>query len=317
MRQAVIAILFLILVSIQPVRSQSDEDAPIKVSTILANVPVIVSDRTGKHVAGIKPEDFKITSAGNPKEIVYFSDSEMPLNVAIILDITGSVSAVLEGIKIAAKAYVNQLGPDDKCMVVTFGDKVKIREPFTSDKKRLTKEIKSIIGITGGIGLMNEAVLRVVKDEFAGIKGRKAIILLTDAGEINRGSTAPMLDELIEGDTVVYTIFYPTMHPWFPSGSASLADLIKLTPVGTLADIAAYTGGKLLVADGTDFTPQFQTIMDELKKMYIVGFYPEQSADGSPNKITMNLVRPDLVLRTKKVIRPRVNLGDSIPKKKP
>ena len=316
MRRIALLIIFLILVWTEPARSQSDEEAPIKVSTILANVPVIVSDRTGKHVAGIKPEDFKITSAGNPKEIVYFSDSEMPLSVAIVLDITGSVHAVLDGIKKAANEYVNQLGPDDKCMVVTFGNKVKVTEPFTSDKKRLAKEIKSIIGISGGIGLMNEAVLRVVQQEFAGIKGRKAIILLTDAGEINRGSTGRMLDELIEGDTVVYSIYYPTPHPWFLKGNASMADLIKETPVGTLADIAAYTGGKLLVADGNDFSPQFQTIMDELKKMYVVGFYPEESADGSPNRITMDMVRPELVIRTKKIIRPRTNLGDSIPRKK-
>jgi hypothetical protein len=56
--------------------------------------------------------------------------------------------------------------------------------------------------------------------------------------------------------------------------------------------------------------------MDELKRMYVVGFYPEESADGSPNRITMDLVRPDLVIRTKKIIRPRTNLGDSIPRKK-
>src|SRR5688572_30252467 len=137
MSRAIIAILFLILVSTDSARSQATEDDPIKVSTILANVPVIVSDRTGKHVAGIKPEDFKITSAGNPKEIVYFSDSEMPLSVALVMDITGSVTAVLDGIKKAATEYVNQLGPDDKCMIVTFGENVKVREPFTSDKKRL------------------------------------------------------------------------------------------------------------------------------------------------------------------------------------
>ena len=307
-------IVFLALASL--VNAQAEEDTPIKVSTILANVPVIVSDRTGRHVPGLKREDFKITSAGNPKEIVYFSDSEMPLSVAIVLDITGSVTAVLDGIKKGAKEYVTQLGPDDQCMLVTFGEKVKVRQAFTSDKKRLASEIKSIMGISGGTALMDEAVLRVIQQEFAGIKGRKAIILLTDAGEINPTLTPRMLDELIEGDTVVYPIFYPTMQPWFRSGQSSLADLVLKTPVGRLADMAAYTGGKLLVADGKDFTPQFQTIMDELKKMYVVGFYPEESADGSPNKISMDLIRPDLVLRTKKVIRPRVNLGDSIPKKK-
>jgi len=315
MRKASILTAILILVLPAVAISQSEEDTPIKVSTLLANVPVIVSDKTGKHVPGLTAKDFKITSGGNPKEIVYFSDAEMPLNVAIVLDETGSVTSVLGSIKKAAKDYVNQLGPNDQCMIVTFGYKVTVREPLTSDKKRLASRIGEIAGITGGIGIMNDAVLQVVQKEFAGVKGRKAIILLTDAGEIYKGTTPKMLDELIEGDTVVYPIYYPVPHPWFKNG-AKLADLIRNTPVGTLNDVASYTGGRLLIADRHDFGPQFQTIMEELKKMYVLGFYPEESSDGTPNRINMDLVRPDLVLRTKKQIRPRTNLGDSIPKKR-
>jgi len=316
MRPIALLTILVVLLSAQLAMPQSDDETPIKVNTLLAHVPVIVSDKTGKHVPGLTPKDFKITSGGNPKEIVYFSDAEMPLNVAIVLDETGSVTSVLSSIRRAAKDYVDQLGPNDNCMVVTFGDKVNVRQPLTSDKKRLAGKIRGIMGISGGIGLMNEAVLQVVQKEFANVKGRKAIILLTDAGEINKGSTPKMLDELIEGDTVIYPIYYPTMHPWFRGGGAMLSDLIRETPVGTLNDVATFTGGRLLVADGKDFGPQFQIIMDELKKMYVLGFYPEESSDGTPNRITMDTVRQDLVLRTKKHIRPRTNLGDSIPTKK-
>lgn len=318
MRSITFLVGVLMLISVRAVWAQSDDDTPIKVSTLLANVPVIVSDRTGKHVPNLTAKDFRITSGGSPKEIVYFSDAEMPLNVAIILDETGSVSAVLNGIRKAANEYVHQLGANDTCMLVTFGDVVKIRQPFTSDKNLLLKKIRGITGISGGIGLMDKAMLDVLKEEFASVKGRKAIILLTDAGEIDPKLTSKMFDELIEGDTVVYPIYYPTPAPWFGNGvkkEVTLEFLINSTPVRVLNEMASYTGGKLLVADGKDFTPQFRTIMDELKKMYVVGFYPEESGDGRPNRISMDLVRPDLVLRTKKVIRPRVNLGDSIPKK--
>ena len=285
---------------------QTEDDTPIKVRTLLANVPIIVSDRGGKHIPGLKVEDFKVTSAGQPTEIVYFSDAEMPLNVAIVLDITGSVSGVIADIKKAANAFVDRLGPEDQAMLVTFGDKVVVKQPLTPVKNKIKKEISSLKNIPGGIGLMNEALLQVLVKELAVVKGRKAIILLTDAGEINKFTTPRMLDEVIEGDTVIYPIFYPTVNPWFPrSKSVTLDEYIKKSPVGTLNNLAVHTGGRLLVAQGNDFGTQFQTITDELKKMYVIGFYPEQPTDGSPGQIKIETIRTDLVLRTRRTIRPK------------
>ena len=293
--------------------AQSEEETPIKVNTLLANIPVIVSDKQGRHVAGLKAEDFKVTSGGAENEIVYFSDAQMPLSVAIVLDETGSVSAVLGGIKKAAKQFIDQLGPEDQCMVVTFGEVVRIRQPFSSDKEKAKNSIGRIAGISGGIGLMNQAMLNVLLEQFAGVKGRKAIIILSDAGEIATHLNRPMLDELIEGDTVVYPIYYHTTTFGMKLKNPTLGDLIKQTPVGILDDMARFSGGRLLVANGDDFVPQFQAITDELKKMYVVGFYPQES-EGKPKNIDLKLVRTDLVLRTKAAIRPKTQLKPGVPK---
>ena len=305
-------ILLLCLSGPAAAAAQTDDETPIKVNTLLANIPVIVSDKQGRHVAGLRPEDFTVTSGGVPNEIVYFSDARMPLSVAIVLDETGSVRGVLAGIKKAAKQFIDGLGPEDQCMVVTFGEKVRIRQPLTSDKEKAKSSISGIGGISGGIGLMNRAMMDVLLEQFAGVKGRKAIIVLTDAGEIATQMNRSMLDELIEGDTVVYPIFYPTTMFGLKSRKATLRELISKTPVGTLADMADYSGGRLLVANGDDFVPQFQAITDELKKMYVIGIYPQESTDGKPNNIDLKLVRTDLVLRTKAAIRPRTQLKPGV-----
>ncbi len=308
------AVIFLYIFCLVPgIAAQSDEETPIKVNTLLANIPVIVSDKQGRHVAGLKPEDFKVTSGGVQNEIVYFSDTQMPLSVAIVMDETGSVRNVLDGIKKAAKQFIDQLAPEDRCMIVTFGEEVRIRHPLSSDKEKTKGSISRIGGISGGIALMNRSMLDVLQERFAGVKGRKAIIVLTDAGEINPADYREMLDELIEGDTVVYPIFYPTTTFGIKRKKPTLADLIKQTPVGMLDDMARFSGGRLLVANGDDFIPQFQTITEELKKMYVVGFYPQES-DGKPKNIDIKLVRPDLVLRTKAAIRPKTALKPGVPK---
>jgi VWFA-related protein len=289
-----------------------DEDTPIKVNTTLLNVPVIVSDKAGKNVTGLKREDFKVVSSAVPTEIAYFSDAEMPLNVAIVLDVTGSVSGVLSDIKKGARQFVRQLGEKDRCMVVTFGEKVEVRTPFISEKEKLVDKINGITGISGGTALMNRAVIDLLQNEFARIEGRKAIIVLTDAGEIRTPLSQLMMDELIEGEAVVYPIYYPT-SPWQIDGkwtgrTMSMDTLIKKTPVGVLHEMSRLTGGRLLVSNGNDFTTQFQTITDELKKMYVIGFYPEDPPPGKRSEVEINTVRPELFLRLKTVIRSKPKL---------
>jgi Ca-activated chloride channel homolog len=287
------------------VRCQN-EDTPIKVNTTLLNIPVIVTDRMGMSIPGLKREDFKIVAGGQEQQIEFFSDAEMPLTVAIVMDVTGSVSAVFSGIKKAAKEFVDRLGPEDQGMVVTFGEKVKVLQSITSDKKKLKDRISGADKIPGGIALMNSALLEIVRGEFAQVNGRKAIIVITDAGEINGTTTRELLDDLIEGDTVVYPVYFPTPHGWSRGRKNwTLDELVKQTPVGRLQDIASFTGGKLLVANGTEFGPQFQQITDELKRMYVIGFYPETGNAKGPTNIEIGVRRDGAVVRTKSIIRTR------------
>lgn len=291
----------IVLLTYQYAASQSD-DNPIKVKTVLLNVPVIVSDKDGRHVPGMRKEHFKVTIGDAEREIDYFSDTESSVSVAIVLDITGSVSGVISGIKKAAKDFVTQLGLNDQCMVVTFGEEIKILQPFTSDKERLRKKISNARRIPGGTALMNEALRFVLKYQ-SSIKGRKAIILITDAGEINFATTERLMNDLIEADVVVYPIYFPTAMPGLPRGkSVPLSTLIEETPVGNLVDIAKETGGRFFVAQGDDFRARFQTIMEDLKKMYVIGFHIDPDTERM-RRINLGLDRGGAFLRTKRTIR--------------
>ena len=60
-------------------------DAPIKVETVLINIPLVVSDREGRHIGGLTKDDFSILLDGEKQSIDYFADSEAPLSVAIVV----------------------------------------------------------------------------------------------------------------------------------------------------------------------------------------------------------------------------------------
>lgn len=191
--------------------AQNADSDTVKINTTLVGVPVIVSDRAGRYIPGLKAEDFTVYQDGTKQTIDFFAAQEEPLNVALLLDSSHSTRDVLGEIKDAAKDFVELLQPNDKALVASFDYRVNILSPFTSDRKTLEKAVKKVeIGEQAGT-VMRDAVTEVVERSFADVKGRKAIILLTDGKDF--GSSQPkssLLHMLEESDILVYTVFYET-----------------------------------------------------------------------------------------------------------
>ncbi|MBP6212133.1 MAG: VWA domain-containing protein [Pyrinomonadaceae bacterium] len=310
---------FLILLSCllafaSSIVAQVVDDAPIKVNTVLVNIPVIVSDKDGRNISGLKKDNFSIFQDGKRQTIEFFADSDSPMKVAIAIDTSASTIPVLDEIKEAALKFVSLLGPEDQGMIVTFDNDVKIRQRLTSDKKQLRKGISGTSTVMGGAARMNQAIDRIVTTEFAGLSGRKAVIVLTDAGEINPLTKKRLLDTLIESDTIVYPIFYYTIitKEWEPGvtflepikikENITLDELVKIPPIDYLNSLAIVTGGRFYAAGASNFRGAFQSIADELKKQYTIGFYPDSAENGS-NNIKIGIDRKDAVVRSKRTIR--------------
>ena len=57
----------------------------------LVLVPVTVTDRKGRTVTGLKPENFRVLEDGAPRSIVFFGSEDAPVSLGIILDLSGSM----------------------------------------------------------------------------------------------------------------------------------------------------------------------------------------------------------------------------------
>src|SRR5262245_13476940 len=93
---------------------RQDPDQTFKIDTTLVSVPVIVSDRQGRYIAGLKASDFRLYEDRVKQQIAFFADTEEPINVALLLDTSKSTSWVLDDIKKAAKDFVKQLRSQDR-----------------------------------------------------------------------------------------------------------------------------------------------------------------------------------------------------------
>lgn len=195
-------------------------DDTIKLDATLVNIPILVSDRSGRYIPQLNQNDFLLYEDGVQQEIAFFGDEQVPFNVALLLDVSPSVQGSLEEIQKAALEFVRQLRSDDRVMIVSFDKDVHYHTGFSNNKRELESAIRNTE--TGSGTSVYDAVYEVVAEKLRAIEGRKALILLSD-GEDTTSSHASY-DEAInivtESDVLVYGLRYDsgggnvTVSPW-------------------------------------------------------------------------------------------------------
>ena len=211
-RRAVLLWVALFGVSLTVLSQDNATDETIKVDTALVSVPVIVSDRNGRYVPKLTAADFNIFQDGNKQNIEFFAATEEPLTIALLIDTSQSTRGVLGDIKDSAVSFIKLLAPADKAMIVSFNRDVEVLSSLTSDQEQLKKAVRSAEIPDGEFGTaLRDAAYESVFRSFSGIKGRKAVILLTDGKDAgSRISSRELLYRLQESDTLVYPIMFKT-----------------------------------------------------------------------------------------------------------
>lgn len=196
----------------EPKTDVPDDGEVLTVDTNLVTIPVKVSDRNNRFIANLKKEDFKIFEDDAEQEITYFSNEEQPFTVALVLDMSYSSAFKISEIQAAANAFIAQLRPSDKVMVVSFAEEVNVLSEPTSDRDQLRSAIRQT-EVASGTSLY-EAVDFVIKKRFARIEGRKAIVLFTDGVDTTsrRVFSTDNISDASELDALIYPIQYNTYN---------------------------------------------------------------------------------------------------------
>lgn len=302
MKKQLLLFLLSSLLLINAVKAQEpDDDAPIKVNTLLMTVPFTVSDNRGRNIGGLKKDNFSIFQNGDRQDIEYFFNEEAPMNVAILIDTSASTEKVLDKIQKAARDFVKILRPEDKGIIVSFDYRTFFLSDLTSDKKKLTKAIDQTRIADKEGSDMNEAVFQVVKNHFDSFKGRKAVIVLTDGIVIKRQvSSQQIMDALQKSDTLFYPIIFRTKFLSEAKARAAKNNAKPMT-LEILKILAQETAGRFYEKDAANLKEAFESIAEELKKQYLIGFYPQDAeTETSPGDIRIAVDRKDLTARTKK-----------------
>ena len=289
-----------------------EENDVVRVSTNLITVPAEVLDRSGRYIGSLQKGDFRIYENGVEQELAYFASVEQPFTVALLLDVSGSTQAQLEAIRMAANTFIKRLRPNDRLMLVSFDGKINVLSEAVTLNELRKKRIR-LDAVNDGT-LLYDTVGFVLNQRLAGIKGRKAIVLMTDGvdGGSKQASLKQNLRDAEEANTVIYTVQYNTL-PQLPQRLSQIVDLKKREYVRTkltkdygvgstyLQFLAEKTGGRLYQAETLSDLPQaFDAITDELGRQYSLGYYPSgQVRPGERRDIKVRTRTPNLVVRAR------------------
>lgn len=305
-----------------PAVPSADDGEVIKVETNLVTIPVSVSDRNGFFISNLAMTNFKIFEDGIEQKIEYFGTTDKPFTVVLLIDVSPSTSYQIEEIQAAASAFVRQLLPHDQVMVIEFDSRVNVLTEPTGDREKIHKAI-SRTGFGDGTSLY-DAVDYTLRRKLQKIEGRKAIVLFTDGVDTTSGRSnyTNTIRDAVESEAVIFPIYYNTFLDTVGIGRGGVMSapptlgLPGQVGVGTtaqisaaytkgrayLAELAGVTGGKLYRADSTPggLTTAFESIAEELRRQYVLGYYPADTGTaGERKQIRVRVDKPKLVIRTK------------------
>ncbi|HKG20743.1 MAG TPA: VWA domain-containing protein, partial [Blastocatellia bacterium] len=171
------------------------------------------------YVPQLSEGDFLLYEDGTQQQVAFFTNEEVPFNVALVLDMSPSTADNQSEIQDAALAFVRQLRPQDRVMVVSFDKSVSYLTDFTSNRRELESAIRSTN--TGSGTSVYDAVYETVNRRMARLEGRKAMILFSDGEDTtsNHASYDEAINAVTESDVLVYGLRYPgggsiNVSPW-------------------------------------------------------------------------------------------------------
>jgi Ca-activated chloride channel homolog len=204
-----------------------------------------------------------------------------PLTTMLLIDISGSmnVGGKLDGAKTAAKAYVDQMRPEDQAGLIAFDTHDNYVQKLTQDHTALKNAIDSLKAGT------DTAMYNALIDAEAALKdvsGRKAIITLTD-GLDNRSThtSSEVINGISQSGLSISTIGL---------GDPTTKSLSGLDETG-LKSLAKQAGGAYSSAsDPKALTSLFQQYGRALQSEYAITYTsPSALRDGVNRNLSVSL----------------------------
>jgi Ca-activated chloride channel family protein len=248
-------------------------NAPAYISEVTVDAVEIYTTVTdkGRPVASLQQSNFKVYEDGTLQKIESFDYvKNLPLTIGVALDTSASMLESLPEVQKAAAAFLDTIiGQKDRAFTLSFDNEPYILSKLTNRKDRLYRSLGGLRA-EGSTALYDAIVYALY--QFTGVKGKKALVLLTDGKDTaSKFDFDTMLEYVKKSGIAVYAI-------GFKIPTAELEVKYKLNR------IAQFTGGQTFYVDKADHLDTvYKQIDEELRSQYFLTYY-STNASGAKDK---------------------------------
>ena len=313
---------------------RADDPVVFKSDVALSRVDAQVVDRDGRTVSGLTVRDFILRIDGKITPIKNFDSESTPIDILLLLDVSGSMRPNVERMADAARQAMGVLNNQDRLAIMVFDVWARERLPFTNNRTEVTNELRRLVrseGFNNGTHITSAMISAAnYVQKHARPDARRAIVIMTD-DESQDGENEPKVESALSHAGAILSFLEapfdqqsvsqtspipgPPRIPmpgggWpgsgngggIPGGGVNIPSLGEDHSAGT-ETIARDSGGDTMPI--TD-TSSLASTLSRLRQRYALHFYmPEGSSDKTQHSIRVDLATEARILNPNAEVRAR------------
>ena len=264
----------------------------------IVSLSVTVTDTQNHYLTDLEQTDFTVAEDGAKQELLYFSKSNLPIALSLLIDTSASMEERLLVAQNAAVGFAQRIREQDLAQVIDFDSRVQIVQEFTADKAALEAAIRATSS-GGSTSLYNAIYIALRELKKVRVKRqedvrRDAIIVLSDGEDTTSLVSFEEVMELAKrSETSIYTIGLQPREPAYVKGFREAEFILR--------QLAQETGGRaFFVQKAEELTGVYGQIADELSSQYTLGYTSRNpKRDGAWRRIVVRVTAPNASARAK------------------
>ena len=247
-----------------------------KVDVDVVQVTVTVRDDRGKFVSGLPRTAFRVMEDGVPQTITHFAAEDVPLELAVAVDISGSMAPAMSKLKESVKTFLAAVPSRDQVTLLGFNDAV---FSLTRRSTNLDERVRAVDRLAAwGATALYDVIVRAI-DMLGERAGRKALVVFSDGEDQGSHVTLEQVERRLQASDV-------TLYMISQGRGLSVERLQKL-----MERLANPTGGRVFTMSSMDeLGGAFENLLEELSHQYLLGYQPSDSTrDGRWHEISLRV----------------------------
>ena len=292
------------------------QQAPVQPKPQRAQKLVInVSDPQGRFILNLRQQDFIVEENGVEQKITGFMEgSDTPISLGILIDKSMSMrlplytegkqyvpAAILAANRIG-RAVVKLMKQGDEFLLMTFDEKVQVKQNFTEDRKKMEDQLQKLNEVGNATHLYESVITALEKMKKAKYK-RRGLVVITDAYDTSGKELENLRARISEQEIQVFTCGFRSVYEDVPNPNAE--PLFQLV----LRVLSGDTGGLSMVVDLPELqnTPAIegligfsQIIALELRGQYTLTYNTDQTGSLASRFVRVRSPLPQLRIRLRR-----------------